>query len=118
MRHAIRSILTEGTTLGELLQVLDGLGVDEGAIQATVDTRARPYLTHTIVGWTDGPPSSNVVAVIAGKSPSKAHWRRFTITHTGVWRCEIDAFPTPFNNPEAPLSPGIPPGASRPEGAV
>ena len=118
MRDAIRGLLSSGQTLGELLSHLDGHGVDGDAIAASVDVRARPYLAHTVAGWTDGPASSNVIVVIAGKSPTQDRWRRFTVSHTGTWRCEIDAFPTPFNNPEAPLAPGIPPGASRPASAV
>ena len=118
MRDAIRGLLSSGQTLGDLLGQLDGHAVDSDAISASVDVRARPYLSHTVEGWTDGPPSSNVIVVIAGKSPKKERWRRFTVSHTGTWRCEIDAFPTPFNNPEAPLAPGIPPGASRPASAV
>ena len=118
MREVICTLVKTGQTLGELLSVLDGHTVDGDAIRASVDRRARPYLAHTVQGWTDGPPSSNVVVVIAGKSPTQDQWRRFTVTHTGTWRCEIDAFPTPFNNPEAPLAPGIPPGASRPVSAI
>lgn len=118
MREALRAMLTDGLSLGDLLAKLDGCGVDGDTIRATVDVRARPYLAHTLVGWGDGPPSSNVIAIISGKSPTKDQWRRFTLTHTGTWRCELDAFPTPFNNPEAPLAPGIPPGASRPVSAI
>ncbi len=118
MRETIRALMTEGQTLGQLLAVLDGHGVAEDTIRASVDVRARPYLGHTVVAWTDGPACSNVVVLIAGKSPAEEQWRRFTVTRTGSWRCEIDAFPTPYNNPEAPLAPGIPPGASRPTSAV
>lgn len=114
MRAALQDLLHSGQTLRELLELLDGHEMEGGSVRATVDIRARPYLDHEIVGWTDGPASSNVVAVIAGRDPEKPRWRRFTLTHAGPWRCEIDAFPTPFNNPEAPLAPGIPPGASRP----
>jgi len=113
MRDAICALMKEGQSLGDLLSTLNGFAVGEDTIQATVDVRARPYLSHTVAGWTDGPSCSNVVLVVSGKSPSQNCWRRFTVTHTGTWRCEIDAFPTPFNNPEAPLAPGIPPGASR-----
>ena len=118
MRDAIRAILTQGQTLGELLEVQQDHGVGEDTIRASVDIRARPYLSHIVAGWTDGPASSNVIVVLAGKSPTTDSWRRFTVSHTGTWRCEIDAFPTPFNNPEAPLAPGIPPGASRPASAI
>ncbi len=113
MRTNIKALLQPGRTLAELLDLLDGHAIDDGSVRAKVDTRARPYLNHEIVGWSDGPPSSNVVAIIAGRSPAKPQWRRFTLTHAGPWTVEINAFPTPFNNPEAPLAPGIPPGASR-----
>ena len=113
MRQALMKQLRRGMKLSELLDKLDGLSAQDGTVIAKVDTRARPYLQHEIAEWSDGPPSSNVVVFISGKDPAKARWRRFTLTHTGPWRCEIDAFPTPFNNAEAPLAPGIPPGASR-----
>jgi hypothetical protein len=117
MRIAVKELLVAGQTLELLLEKLDGHAVGDGHVRARVDTRARPYLDHEIVAWTDGPPSSNVVAFIAGRDPNQPRWRRFTLTHTGPWMCEIDAFPTPFNNPEAPLAPGIPPSASRPIGS-
>ena len=118
MRQAILSRLKEGQSIEELIDDLASHGVGSNTIQASIDNRAWPYLGHTVAAWADGPPSSNVVAFIAGQSPGKSLWRRFTVTHTGTWRCEIDVFPTPFNNAEAPLAPGIPPGASRQAGAV
>ena len=113
MRSAILGLLQTGQTFEALRAALDGALVGQRQLCAGVDTRARPYLDHTVSGWTDGPPGSTVVAVVAGRDPAADKWRRFTITKVGPWRYEIDAFPTPFNNPEAPLAPGIPPGASR-----
>jgi hypothetical protein len=118
MRDAIRVLLSEGQTMEMLLQNLDGFGAGKDTVRATVDVRARPYLKHTVVGWADGPPGSNVLFLVSAQAPGRMQYRRFSVSHTGLWRCEIDAFPTPFNNPQAPLSPGIPPGASRPVSAT
>jgi hypothetical protein len=113
MRPTIMQQMSEGVTLGELCEALNGIQVAECAISAGADLRARPYLRHTVAGWTDGPPGSNVLVVISGADPTRAVWRRFALKKTGYSTVALDAFPTPFNNPEAPLAPGIPPGASR-----
>lgn len=113
MRADILERLTQGQTMSGLQEHLHGSEVSGRPLVVTVDYRARPYLDHIVAGWTDGPPGSNVAVVISGASPDGVHWRRFTVSREGPWAYEIDVFPTPFNNPEAPLAPGIPPGASR-----
>ena len=113
MRQEIIQKLKKGQKVEDLLGTLRALRVGSKALVVDFDYRCRPYLDHAVVGWTDGPPSSNVVAVLSGADTDGAHWRRFTITRTGAGKYEIDVFPTPFNNPESPLSPGIPPGASK-----
>ena len=113
MRSAILEQMKTGITVEELRSSLDGTEVLDATLAASSDLRARPYLLHRIDGWTDGPPNSNIVVVIAGRDPNRPVWRRFALKKTGPWQIAVDAFPTPFNNADAPLAPGIPPGASR-----
>ena len=112
MRREMIGQFKKGQKVSELIQALGKLTADGKNIAVNYDYRARPYLDHTVVGWTDGPPSSNVLVVFSGETPEHDHWRRFTVSRTGPGKYDIDVFPTPFNNPVSPLSPGIPPGAS------
>lgn len=112
MRREMIQKFQKGQKVTELIQALNTIQADGKPILVNFDYRARPYLGHTVVGWTDGPPSSNVLVVFSGESPEHDHWRRFTVSRTGPGRYDVDVFPTPFNNPVSPLSPGIPPGAS------
>jgi hypothetical protein len=115
MRRTLIARLKKDQTFEDLLAALRGLPAPEGggALQVTNDYRTQPYLQHTVVDWVDGPPNSNVVAVISGADPDGRFWRRFALTRKSAKHYELDVFPTPFPNAVDPLSPGIPPGASR-----
>ena len=113
MKTVLIGMLERERTVQETKDALDGASVSGQPIQVSVDHRALPYLAHKVVAWVDGPPSSNVVAVLSCAHPKKQQWRRFALSRTGPGRYEIDCFATPFNNAEAPLSPGIPPSTSR-----
>lgn len=113
MRKEMIQKFKKGQKVTELISALQAIQADGKPISVTYDYRTRPYLDHAVVGWTDGPPSSNVAVVFSGADPEGASWRRFTVSRVGPGRYEVDVFPTPFNNPESPLSPGIPPGASK-----
>ncbi len=118
MRKVVLESFQKGQSVREYATGLDGRQAEGRAIKVTIDPRTTPWLDHLVDGWVDGPPSSNVAAVFSARDPDlDQKWRRFTVTHAGPWHYEIDAFPTPFNNATAPLSPGIPPGASRRHGA-
>lgn len=109
MKKELIKRLQAGQALTDLRSTLDGSSDDGVTLHVTVDDRALPYMNHVVSGWVDGPQPSNVVAVISGAAPSGDKWRRFSLTRTGAGRYEIDCFPTPFQNADAPLSPGIPP---------
>lgn len=113
MRKEMIQKFKKGQTVSELIAALGTIQVDGKPIAVAWDYRARPYLDHTVVGWVDGPPSSNVAVVFSGETPEHDYWRRFTVSRTGPGKYDIDVFPTPFNNATAPLSPGIPPSASK-----
>ncbi|MFZ5480767.1 MAG: hypothetical protein ACOZNI_28665 [Myxococcota bacterium] len=113
MSATIAGALQKGVTLRDLLPRLAALHEAGKPLQVQVESRSVPYLDHTVVGWTDGPPTSSVAFVLSGEAPDHAHWRRFTISKAGPWRWELECFPTPFPNGEDPLSPGIPPSAAR-----
>ena len=113
MRAEMLQKFKKGLKVTDLITALQAIKIGDKAITVSYDYRSRPYLDHTVVGWTDGPPSSNVAVVFSGETPEHDYWRRFTVTRTGPGAYEIDVFPTPFNNPTSPLSPGIPPGASK-----
>ena len=113
MKAALIGMLERDRTVQETRDALHGASLGGKTIDVGVDHRALPYLAHTVVAWVDGPPSSNVVAVLSCEHPKKKQWRRFALSRTGPGRYEIDCFATPFNNAEAPLSPGIPPSTSR-----
>jgi hypothetical protein len=114
MRRTIIALLKKDQAVSELVEAIGRLSSDGARLEVAVDYRTTPYLDHTVVGWTDGPPGSNVVAVLSGADPAGGAWRRFTITRRDAIHYELDVFPTPFKNDADPLSPGIPPGASRP----
>lgn len=112
MRMQVLEAVEVGKTLAEVREKLDGLVLDGKALSVGVDDRCLPWMSHVVEAMVDGPPSSNVAVVVSARHPTKAKWRRFTITHKGPWMFEVDVFPTPFNNGVSPLSPGIPPSAS------
>jgi hypothetical protein len=113
MNATLAAGLQKGVTMRALLQRLAGLTEAGKPLQLQTEARTVPYLDHTVVGWVDGPPTSRVAFVLSGEEPGGDHWRRFTISKVGPWRYELECFPTPFNNGQDPLSPGIPPSASR-----
>lgn len=106
------SRLQSGATISDTLASIEGAisGGKPLAIQA--HDYALPYLNHVVAGFVDGPPSSEVAALISGAAPGGG-WRRFTISRTGPWQYVLEVFPTTFNNADAPLAPGIPPSTSR-----
>jgi hypothetical protein len=115
MRRTLIAHLKKDQTFEALLAALRALKAPEGSgtLQVTNDYRTQPYLEHKVVEWVDGPPNSNVVAVVSGADPDGEHWRRFTLTRKSATHYELDVFPTPFPNAVDPLSPGIPPGSSQ-----
>ncbi len=113
MSTTIQATLKKGQSLRALLASLSGLSDAGKPIALQTESRTVPYLDHTVVGWVDGPPTSSVAFVLSGEDATGQHWRRFTISRVGPWRYEVACFPTPFNNANDPLSPGIPPSASR-----
>jgi hypothetical protein len=113
MSHTIASALTKGATLRDVLPRLAKLSEAGKPLQFQLEARSVPYLDHVLVGFTDGPPTSVVAFVLSAQEPGHEHWRRFTISKKGPWLYELECFPTPFNNPDDPLAPGIPPSASR-----
>lgn len=114
MRQVVLEKLQKGQTVSDYVAALDGAMAVGKPLEVTVDQRTRPWVDHVLEAWVDGSASSNVVAVFSARDPDADHkWRRFTVTRRGAWRYEIGVFPTPFNNAVDPLSPGIPPGASR-----
>lgn len=110
----ILSAIRPGATLLDTCRALQGLSVDGHSAQLSVEPRCVPYLKHVIAGVTDGPMAGGVEAVISAQEPGHSHWRRFTLVRERPGHYRLNAFPTPFNNATAPLSPGIPPSASRP----
>ena len=104
----------KGKSLLDLLNQLKDARVDGQDIHLEVDHRSLPYLDHVLADFTDGPMASKVEVIASGKDPEADHkWRRFTLTRERPGLFRLMAFPTPFNNEIAPLSPGIPPSASR-----
>ena len=114
MSKTIEGALRQGITFEELLKSLSTLQEGGKKLQLQVEARTVPYLRHTVVGWVDGPPTSAVRFVFSGADPRGAAWRRFTLSRKNG-NYELECFPTPFHNSEDPLSPGIPPSASRRE---
>ena len=113
MSTTLAAALRKGVSFHDLLQMLHGLSEAGKPLHLQVEARSVPYLGHAVVGWIDGPPTSTVAFVLSGAQPGGGHkWRRFTISKVGPWRYELECFPTPFNNPDDPLSPGIPPSKS------
>lgn len=112
MSNAIGAQFQKGQSFEQLLKKLSTVQDAGKTLRFEVDDRSVPYLDHQIVGWTDGPPTSVVAWVLSGADADGHHWRRFTISKVGPWFYKLACFPTPFNNPVDPLSPGIPPSAS------
>lgn len=114
MRQVVLERFRKGQTISELVRSLGEAKIDGQALKVSVDPRTQPWIDHQVDGWVDGPPVTNVAAVFSARDPGADHkWRRFTVTRKGPGQVEIDVFPTPFNNGVDPLSPGIPPSASR-----
>lgn len=114
MRKVVLETFQKGQSVQDYAGALRAREVEGRRLDVTVDRRTQPWLDHVIDGWVDGPPASAVAAVFSGRDPqADGKWRRFTVTKAGPWHYEIDVFPTPFPNAVDPLSPGIPPGASR-----
>lgn len=110
----ILAAIRPGATVLDTCVALQALKVDGHAVQLTLEKRCLPYLKHVVSGVTDGPLSGGVEAVLSAQEPGAERWRRFTVLREGPGHWRVDVFPTPFNNGTAPLSPGIPPSASRP----
>ncbi len=114
MSEALGSLLCKGVSFTQLLPRLGAAAEAGRTLTLTVEDRARPYVDHVVEGWTDGPPSSAVAFVLSGKDPAGDHkWRRFTLSRVAPWTYELGVFPTPFNNGQDPLAPGVPPSSSR-----
>ncbi len=111
-QREVYACLRAGDTIADTLDDLDGRIVAGKPLSVSAHDYARPYLDHQIAGFVDGPPTSEVAAVISGAAP-KGGWRRFTLSRSGPWRYVLEVFPTAFNNADAPLAPGIPPATSR-----
>lgn len=113
MSTTLQAALKKGVTFRELLTAMARLSEAGKPLQWQIEPRSLPYLDHVVCGWTDGPPTSVVVFVLSGQEPGTHAWRRFTISKKGPWRYELECFPTAFHNGDDPLSPGVPPSASR-----
>lgn len=113
MSSALSVAFTKGQTMRDLLSKLGGVSDAGRPVRVNVEERGVPYLTDTLVAWTDGPPTSVVAWVLSAGDPDGHHWRRWTLAKVGPWQYELGCFPTPFNNPRDPLSPGVPPTSSR-----
>jgi hypothetical protein len=113
MSQTIAAALKKGVTFDALLRSLSSLSEAGKKLTFQVEARTAPYLDHTVVGFIDGPPTSVVAFMLSGADPAGHAWRRFTISKVGPWRYELGGSPTPFHNPDDPLSPGVPPSAGR-----
>jgi hypothetical protein len=114
MSEALGSALSKGVTFAQLLPRLAGAAEAGRNLRVAPEERARPNLDHVVEGWVDGPPTSEVAFVLSGRDPAGDHkWRRFTLSRVGPWTYELGVFPTPFNNGQDPLAPGVPPSSSR-----
>lgn len=114
MSEALGSALSKGLSFSQLLPRLAAQAEAGRTLTLTVEERARPYLDHVVDGWMDGPPTSSVAFMLSGRDPSADHkWRRFTLSRVSPWTYELGVFPTPFNNSQDPLAPGVPPSSSR-----
>lgn len=113
MSATIGGAFQKGMAIKELVKRLNGAPEAGRALAIEVDDRSRPYLDHTLAGWTDGPPTSTVAWVLSAADADGHHWRRFTFSKVGPWRYQLACFPTPFNNPADALAPGVPPSSSK-----
>lgn len=111
-RQTILGKLKEGVQIGQLIKELDGTQLHGQALKLTVHPYAAPYLDHTVAGFTDGPPTSSVLAVISADTGHHT-WRRMTIHRVGPMHYELGVLATEFGDKLAPLAPGIPPGPTR-----
>ena len=82
MRAEMLQKFKKGLKVTELITALQAIKIGAKPITVGYDYRCRPYLEHTVVGWTDGPPSSNVEVVFSGENEEHDYWRRFTVTRT------------------------------------
>ncbi len=113
MSQTLAGALQKGLTFRDLLLRMSKLHEAGKPLALQVEGRSVPYLDHTLVSWTDGPPSSTVAFVLSGQAADGHSWRRFTLSRVGPWRYELECFPTAFHNGEDPLAPGMPPSQSR-----
>lgn len=114
MSAVIGASLSKGQTLKDLATTLERVKEGGAPLQITVEARGVPYLADTVVGWTDGPPTSTVAWVLSGADPHGGAWRRWTITRVGPGQYQLGCFPTHFRNALDPLAPGVPASSSRP----
>lgn len=114
MSAVIGASLSKGQTLKDLATTLERVKEGGAALQISVEARCVPYLTDTVVGWTDGPPTSTVAWVLSGADPHGGAWRRWTISRVGPGQYQLGCFPTHFRNALDPLAPGVPASSSRP----
>ncbi len=112
MSAVIGATLLKGQTIRDLTGVLGKLQEGGKPLAVSVESRCVPYLGDTVVGWTDGPPSSTVAWMLSGKDAHADAWRRWTISHKDGGY-EIGCFPTHFRNAQDPLAPGVPPSSSK-----
>ena len=113
MSAVLGTALQKGVTMKDLLARLQGLSHAGKPLAVTLEERGVPYLADKLEGWTDGPPTSTVAFVLSGAAGDGHHWRRWTISKVGPWKYELGCFPTPYNNGNDPLAPGVPPTSSR-----
>lgn len=111
MSQPLLAALQKGIPMRELVKKLGAVTVDGKPLTVRVEDRCVPYLSSTVAGWVDGPPTSSVAFVLSG---ADGHgWRRWTVSRVSPTVVELGVFPTPFKNEQDPLSPGVPPSSSR-----
>ena len=113
MSAVIGASLKMGQTVKDLATSLGTVSESGKPLNIAIEARGVPYITDTIAGWTDGPPSSTVVWMLSGKDAHQDAWRRWTISRLGPGQYELGCFPTHFRNAQDPLAPGVPPSSSR-----
>lgn len=113
MNAVIGASLKMGQTVKDLATALGKVTEDGKPLDVALQARCVPYLGDTVVGWTDGPPTSTVAWMLSGKDPHVDAWRRWTISTIGPGRYQVGCFPTHFHNAQDPLAPGVPPSSSK-----
>ena len=113
MNAVIGASLKNGPVLKDLATSLARLQENGKALDIAIEARCVPYLGDTVVGWTDGPPTSTLAWMLSGKDPHGDAWRRWTISRVGPGQYQLGCFPTHFRNAQDPLAPGVPPTSSK-----